>query len=121
MWSRQRPMGAALHAEEKQGRHFRQDLGTALELFPEAFFLLFQETQAMVTDLGQSDALDGSASRSEDVLALLTLAGKTFPVSADQLVVNHLPLLFCHFLQSLDGVMRKFDIQVAENLRFCCQ
>jgi hypothetical protein len=106
---------ASFYTKHQYWLKCRQDLGPALELFPEPFFLLFQETQAMISDLRQSDALDGSATRTEGVLALLTFPSKLFPMSLHQFAIDRLPLLFRHLLQSLEGLMRGLDVQMHQD------
>src|SRR5690606_2071716 len=58
---------------------------------------------------------DGSASRSEGVLTLLTLPSKTLPVSGYLLVVDRLPLSFRRLPELLEGLMRGLDVQMPED------
>jgi len=73
----------------------------------------------MVTDLRQSDALDGFAPRSEGILALLTLPSKALPVSLRQLIVDRLPLLFRRLPESLEGLMRGLNVQMPQDATPC--
>ena len=68
-------------------------MGLLIKLLLEAPFLLRKEFEAIVADLGQSDALDGRVPRGESVFRLLTLAGDTGAMLVHQRLVDDLALL----------------------------
>jgi hypothetical protein len=93
-----------LHANQKQGRHFRQDLGVTLQLLQQARFFLGQEAQAPVPLGGTAAALDHPAPRRECGLPFLSFALEAISMSASQPLEDGLSLLLCHHRESLVGV-----------------
>jgi len=69
-------------------------MGLLIELFLEASLLLGQEVQAIVTDLGQADPLDGLAARGKGVVSLLALTCDAPPVLLHERFVDGLPVFF---------------------------
>jgi len=89
--------------------------GPCARVVPRSVLPPFQEAQALVATLEQSDAQGGPASRNEGAFAPLTLASKTLPVSGYLLVVDRLPLSFRHLPESLEGLMWGLYVQMPED------